>query len=184
MPRQRGGSGVLDAVALLLNEGLLDASGCLQDQLESSSPLGSRLQEIEGERHFVIYRDAKTRLSLSQGDIRQVQLAKGAVRAALEVLCERAGIDGAELKKIVLTGSFGASIRFESLKTIGVLTQNMVKNSSFVCDGALAGVLRFLTGQNAVQQVKSLAAAVKIIPLSGTPLFERQFMEHINFTQE
>jgi len=180
-PKGLCGSGVLDAVALLLNEGLLDATGCLQEPVESSSPLGSRLQEIEGERHFVIYRDAKTLLSLSQGDIRQVQLAKGAVRAALEVLCERAGIDGAELKKIVLTGSFGASIRFESLKSIGVLTQNMVTNASFVRDGALVGALRFLTDKNAEQQVESLAAALKIIPLSGTPLFERHFMEHIGF---
>jgi uncharacterized 2Fe-2S/4Fe-4S cluster protein (DUF4445 family) len=180
-PKGLCGSGVLDTVALLLNEGLLDATGCLQDPAESLSPLGNRLQEIKGERHFVIYRDAKILLSLSQGDIRQIQLAKGAVRAAIEVLCQRAGIDGTELKKIVLTGSFGASIRFESLKSIGVLTRNMVENASFVRDGALAGALRFLSDQDAEQQVASLSAALKIIPLSGTPLFERHFMEHIGF---
>jgi uncharacterized 2Fe-2S/4Fe-4S cluster protein (DUF4445 family) len=180
-PKGLCGSGVLDTVALLLNEGLLDATGCLQDPAESLSPLGNRLQEIKGERHFVIYRDAKILLSLSQGDIRQIQLAKGAVRAAIEVLCQRAGIDGTELKKIVLTGSFGASIRFESLKSIGVLTRNMLENASFVRDGALAGALRFLSDQDAEQQVASLSAALKIIPLSGTPLFERHFMEHIGF---
>jgi uncharacterized 2Fe-2S/4Fe-4S cluster protein (DUF4445 family) len=182
-PKGLCGSGVLDTVALLLKEGLLDETGCLQDPLESLSPLGDRLQEIEGERHFVVYRDAGVLLSLSQGDIRQVQLAKGAVRAALEVLCERAGIDDGMVRTIVLTGSFGASLRFESLKSIGVLTKNMVRHARFLHDGALAGALRFLIDQNAERQVEALSAALKIIPLSGTPLFERQFMKHINFTQ-
>lgn len=181
-PKGLCGSGVLDSVALLLSEGLLDQTGRLLDPSESSSPLGSRLQEIDGERHFVLYRDAKNLLSLSQGDIRQIQLAKGAVRAAMEVLFERADIAAHDLQKVVLTGSFGASIRFESLKSVGVLTQNMVNNASFVREGALAGAVRALTEAGSEQQIASLASELKIIPLSGTPLFERHFMEHINFT--
>jgi uncharacterized 2Fe-2S/4Fe-4S cluster protein (DUF4445 family) len=181
-PKGLCGSGVLDSVALLLSEGLLDQTGRLLDPSESSSPLGSRLQEIDGERHFVLYRDAKNLLSLSQGDIRQIQLAKGAVRAGIEVLFERAGIAASDLGKVVLTGSFGASIRLESLKSVGVLTQNMVNNASFVREGALAGAVRALTEAGSEQQIANLASELKIIPLSGTPLFERHFMEHINFT--
>ena len=175
------GSGVLDTVALLLNEGLLDATGQLLQPSESSSPLGSRLQEIDGERHFVIYRDAKILLSLSQGDIRQVQLAKGAVRAGMEVLFERAGVSADKLKYIVITGSFGASLSFASLKTVGVLSESMLKKTGFVCEGALGGVGSALTNSAAAEQIAKLSGALKIIPLSGTPLFEHYFMEHINF---
>ncbi|NVN99880.1 MAG: DUF4445 domain-containing protein [Geobacteraceae bacterium] len=175
------GSGVLDCVALLLSEGLMDATGRLLDPAETDSILGSRLQDIGEERHFVIYRDAKGVISLSQADIRHIQLAKGAVRAAMEVLFHRADINGDDLKKVVLTGSFGASLRLESLEKVGVLTQNMVKNAGFVREGALAGVIRFLTRPDGMKQAESLSSSLKIIPLSGTPLFESRFMEHMNF---
>jgi uncharacterized 2Fe-2S/4Fe-4S cluster protein (DUF4445 family) len=183
-PKGLCGSGVLDTVALLLSEGLMDATGQLLQPDVSSSPLGSRLQDIDGERHFVIYRDAKKMLSLSQGDIRQIQLAKGAVRAGMEVLFERAGIAAEELKEVVLTGSFGASLRRESLKTVGVLTESMLKNTGFVREGALAGVIRSLTYFDSTRQTEKLSSALKIIPLSGTPLFERYFMEHIDFSSQ
>jgi len=183
-PQGLCGSGVLDTVALLLNERLLDATGRLLDPAESSSPLGSRLQNVGKERHFVIYRDAKIMLSLSQEDIRQIQLAKGAVRAAIEVLFERSQVAADELKKVVLTGSFGASIRLASLKTVGVLAESMLKNTSFIREGALAGARRALMESESAQQIEKFSAALKIIPLSGTPLFEHYFMEHINFPSQ
>lgn len=180
-PKGLCGSGVLDTVALLLEEGLLDTTGQLLHPTTSSSPLGSRLQDINGERHFVVYRDAKTFLSLSQGDIRQVQLAKGAVRAGIEVLFKCAGVSAEELKEVVITGTFGASLRRENLKTVGVLTESMLKKTGFVCDGALAGVIRALIDFNSSRQIKALTVALKIIPLSGTPLFEHYFMKNIGF---
>lgn len=183
-PKGLCGSGVLDTVSLLLKEGLMDHTGRLLHPSESSSPLCSRLVEIGGERHFLVYRDAKVLISLSQEDIRQIQLAKGAVRAGMEVLFSRAEIDRDDLKKILLTGSFGASIRFESLKSVGVLTENMVKISGFVREGALAGAMRALTDCDPDQQIGKLSSSLKIIPLSGTPLFESHFMAHINFPSE
>jgi len=175
------GSGVLDTIALLLGEGLLDAAGGLLDPAQVASPLGTRLQERGGERHFVIYRDAASLVALSQTDIRQVQLAKGAVRAGMEVLFSRAGISGDSVAAVVITGSFGASLSLPSLKSVGVLTENMVKNARFVREGALAGVVGSLTSPAAAAAVAVLAKDMKIIPLSGTPGFEKQFIEQINF---
>lgn len=173
------GSGVLDTVVLLLAEGLMDSTGGLCDPAAVSSPLGNRLQEIGGERHFVLYRDARKLVSLSQTDIRQVQLAKGAVRAGMEVLFARGGITAAEVAATVITGSFGASLSLGSLKSVGVLTENMIENAMFVKEGALAGAIRSLFSP--VASVETLAGSLKIIPLSGTPLFEKAFMAQINF---
>jgi len=178
------GSGILDTVSLLLREGLLDETGRLLGAAEVDSPLGSRLQEIGGELHFVLYRDAARAVSISQGDIRQVQLAKGAVRAGIEVLLEKGGVAADELAQLILTGSFGAALRLESLNSIGVLTENMVKNARFIREGALSGVIRFLLCGNAADEVERLSSDLRIIPLSGTPLFERFFLEHIGFHQE
>lgn len=175
------GSGVLDTIALLLDECLLDATGGLLDPARAASPLGDRLHEINGERHFVLYRDASRLVSLSQTDIRQVQLAKGAVRAGMEVLFDRAEINGDSIAEVVITGSFGASLALASLKSIGVLSENMVKNARFVREGALAGVRRLLDAPDSSVDIASLSGSLRIVPLSGTPLFERHFIEHINF---
>ena len=173
------GSGVLDLVALLLAEGLMDHTGGLCDPATVSSPLGARLHEIDGETHFILYRDARKLISLSQTDIRQVQLAKGAVRAGMEVLFARGGITAADVAATVITGSFGASLSLQSLKSVGVLTENMIENAMFVKEGALAGAVRSLSSP--VVSVEILAGSLGIIPLSGTPLFEKAFMEQINF---
>ena len=175
------GSGVLDTISLLLGEGLLDATGSLLDPAQVASPLGDRLQEMNGERHFVLYRDAARLISLSQADIRQVQLAKGAVRAGMEVLFSKAGIAGDAVAAVVITGSFGASLSLASLKSVGVLTENMVKNARFVREGALAGVARTLSSPDSAVAVETLSQGISIIPLSGTPRFEKHFIDQINF---
>lgn len=175
------GSGVLDALALLLATGLVDRTGGFLDPERVASPLGSRLEEVDGQRQFVLYRDATRTIALTQNDIRQVQLAKGAVRAGMEVLFARAGVAAADVATVVLTGSFGAALSLESLKSVGVLTENMVRNARFVREGALAGVSRYLLSADAAAAVDRLAAALRVVPLSGTPAFEQRFIGQLDF---
>jgi uncharacterized 2Fe-2S/4Fe-4S cluster protein (DUF4445 family) len=175
------GSGVLSTIDLLLHAGVLDHTGRLREPEEIASNLANRVVKRDGENVFVLHRDARRLVYLSQDDIRQVQLAKGAVRAGMEVLCERAGIGLDLLEGVVLTGSFGAVLAAASLKSVGIFTGKMVEIASFVREGALSGVERFLrlpAGSTAVEQ---LAAAIKVIPLSGTPAFEKHFLEQMNF---
>jgi uncharacterized 2Fe-2S/4Fe-4S cluster protein (DUF4445 family) len=180
-PKGVCGSGLVDTVMLLLKEGLLDSCGRLKTAAEVSSPLGGRLQERDGEQHFIIYRDAERCISLSQNDIRQVQLAKGAVRAGIEVLLSRAGMPGNSVSAVVITGSFGASLSLAGLKFVGVLTENMIKNAQFVREGALTGVVRHLCNPTAVDGLERLASELRIVPLSGTPLFEKFFLQYLDF---
>jgi uncharacterized 2Fe-2S/4Fe-4S cluster protein (DUF4445 family) len=177
------GSGLLDTVALLLREGVLDATGRLLEPGAVDSSLGSRLEMTTDVSRFILYRDAARIVALSQEDIRQVQLAKGAVRAGIEVLMARGRVAEDDLAAVVLTGSFGASLRLQSLKSIGVLTENMVKNARFIREGALGGVIRLLSDPGGAEGVEQLADELRIIPLSGTPLFERHFLEQINFPE-
>jgi uncharacterized 2Fe-2S/4Fe-4S cluster protein (DUF4445 family) len=175
------GSGVIEAVAGLLRAGIMDATGRLRPPEEVSSNLANRLIERGGELAFVLYRDARVEVYLTQQDIRQVQLAKGAIRAGLEVLCERARIASTAVAEAVLTGSFGAVLDPEGLKNVGILPEKMVKISGFVRDGALAGVERALCTPGGFEAVERLAETVRVIPLSGTPAFEKHFLEQMNF---
>lgn len=175
------GSGVLSMIALLLGQGIIDPTGRLLPPEEIPSSLGNRVTVRGGEPAFVLHRDAKRTVWLSQEDIRQVQLAKGAIRAGMEVLFDRAGIGSGDVGSVVLTGSFGAVLDPASLKSLGVFTENMVQTTSFVREGALCGVERALLAPGGLAAVDLLAGTIRVIPLSGTPAFEKHFLQHINF---
>lgn len=177
------GSGVLATIALLLSQGIIDPTGRLLPPEEIPSSLGNRVMAVGEELAFVLHRDAARTVRLSQGDIRQVQLAKGAIRAGMEVLFERAGVGSGDVAGVVLTGSFGAVLDPVTLKSVGILTENMVQTTSFVREGALLGVERALLAPGGLAAVNHLAEKVRVIPLSGTPAFEKHFLQQINFPQ-
>ncbi len=177
------GSGVIETIAGLLAAGVLDATGRLLPAVEVSSNLANRLISRNGETAFLLYRDAEREVVLTQGDIRQVQLAKGAIRAGMEVLFERSCIHHDAVQEVVLTGSFGASLTPAALKNVGIFPEMMVKISSFVRDGALAGVEHAIRTPGGFGAVDDLAAALRVIPLSGTPAFEKHFLEQMNFPE-
>jgi uncharacterized 2Fe-2S/4Fe-4S cluster protein (DUF4445 family) len=175
------GSGVIEAVAGLLRAGVLDFTGRLRSPGEISSNLANRLTTIGGEAAFILHRDARGEVYLSQQDIRQVQLAKAAVRAGMEVLFQRAGITCGQLEGMVLTGSFGSRLEPEGLKNVGIFSEMMVEICSFVSDGAVAGVEKALCTPGGSEAVDRLAASIRVVPLSGTPVFEKHFLEQMNF---
>jgi uncharacterized 2Fe-2S/4Fe-4S cluster protein (DUF4445 family) len=177
------GSAVIDLLAVLLRTGIVDTTGRLLSPDEITSNLGTRVVQREGTLAFVIYRDARQELLLTQEDIRQLQLAKAAIRAGMEVLFERSGSERDRLEEVVVTGSFGAELSPVSLKSVGVFTEKMVSTSTFRCEGALAGVERALCRANGFAEVDALAVAISVIPLSGTPAFEKHFMDQISFKE-
>jgi uncharacterized 2Fe-2S/4Fe-4S cluster protein (DUF4445 family) len=175
------GSGAIETVSELLRCGIVEPGGRLYDSGEIPSNLAGRIVAHHGENAFVLYRDAERLLLLTQKDIRQIQLAKGAIRAGMEVLAERSCIQLQALQGVVLTGSFGAVLRPEWLKSIGIFEQGMVQISRFIPEGALSGVERALVAGDCFDFVELLAERFRVVPLSGTPLFEEQFMRHIDF---
>lgn len=177
------GSGAIEAVCELLRHGVLEAGGRLRAAAEIPSNLATRVVSHQGENAFVLHRDARQQLLLTQGDIRQIQLAKGAIRAGLEVLAERSRIRYDALRDVLLTGSFGAVLQPEWLKTIGIFDAGMVQITRFVPEGALSGAERALMAGCGFESVERLGRRFRVVPLSGTPLFETLFMKNIDFPQ-
>ncbi|HEX2768500.1 MAG TPA: ASKHA domain-containing protein [Geobacteraceae bacterium] len=175
------GSGVMKTVAELLRTGLLDHTGRLRAPAEITSNLANRIIEMNGEAAFVLYRDAKRIIYLGQQDIRQVQLAKAAIRAGIEVLFERSGIRCEDVQEVILTGSFGATLEPGSLKNIGILPEKMVEICRFIREGALAGVEKGICAPRGMEAIDRLAEAIRVVPLSGTPAFAKHFLEQMNF---
>jgi uncharacterized 2Fe-2S/4Fe-4S cluster protein (DUF4445 family) len=177
------GSGVIDAVAGLLEAGVVDQTGRLLSPEEISSNLGSRIDKVNGNLVFVIYRDADRRVYLSQKDIREVQLAKAAIRAGIDILLERAAVSAGEVRRVMLTGSFGSELSPTSLKSIGILDEKMVQITDLVSDGVLSGVEKALLIRKDLSEIDGFAEMIRVIPLSGTPAFEKLFIEHMSFPE-
>ncbi|HXE97413.1 MAG TPA: ASKHA domain-containing protein [Dongiaceae bacterium] len=175
------GSGAIEAVTELLRCNILEAGGRLRGAEEIDSNLAARVIEYRGGNAFVLHRDAERLILLSQEDIRQLQLAKAALRGGIDVLAERSRIRCEALKQVILTGSFGAVVQADWLKTIGIFDGSMVQTTRFTPEGALAGVEKALAGNDGIGAVEDLAHRFRVVPLSGTPLFETLFMRHIDF---
>jgi uncharacterized 2Fe-2S/4Fe-4S cluster protein (DUF4445 family) len=175
------GSAAIETVVGLLQHDIIEQGGRLRDSSEIPSNLATRVIQHNGENAFVLHRDAKHLLVLTQGDIRQIQLAKGAIRAGMDVLADKSRIRFPALTEVVLTGSFGAVLQPEWLKTIGIFDEGMVHITRFTPEGALTGVERALIAADGFVSVERLATHFRVVPLSGTPLFETLFMQQIDF---
>ena len=88
----------------------------LRDEVETN--LSRYLVETEAGRALQLYRDASVQLLLTQEDIRQYQLAKGAVLAGVRCLLERAGLNEEEVPEVIVTGAFGHGIPHAALKRV------------------------------------------------------------------
>jgi uncharacterized 2Fe-2S/4Fe-4S cluster protein (DUF4445 family) len=85
------------------------------------------------------------------------------------------------LAEVVLTGSFGAVLQPEWLKTIGIFDEGMVHITRFTPEGALSGVERAIIDRDGFASVEHLGTRFRVVPLSGTPLFETLFIQQIDF---
>ena len=175
------GSGAISAIVALLDSGVLAKDGRLRSPSEVASNLANRLVERNGAQAFLLHRDAAREIVLTQDDIRQVQLAMGAVRAGIEVLLERAGHGWQSVGEILVTGSFGAVLLPEILKSIGIVPPDMVERVRFIEEGALSGCKKLLSGKEGAVSVAALAGAVRVVPLSGNPRFEKLYLSCMNF---
>jgi len=159
-PKGVSGSGLIDIVGILLRRGAIDKSGALKGE-------------------FVICNRPK-RIFLSQGDIRQVQLAKAAFRAGMKSL---ARLSDKKVTKLVITGNFGKSIDKENAKTIGIIPEDIdTRNVEVLEDGALKGAETFLCDRDAVMpRVKGILEKAEHIPLGQDSTFKREFIESMKF---
>jgi uncharacterized 2Fe-2S/4Fe-4S cluster protein (DUF4445 family) len=110
------GSGLVDAVALLLRWGFLLPSGRLlsRDQVSSDVPAGLRdrlLDDEDGRRFLLDDNGPRDDIAVTQNDIREVQLAKAPLRAAIDVLLEEMDLGEEAIQDILVAGAFGSSIR-------------------------------------------------------------------------
>ena len=163
------GSGLLAAVAELLRNGLLDARG----RLQKISPI----QEADGKRRLPLTEN----LYLTQQDIRQVQLAKGAILAGIHSLLAAAGISAAEVDRVIVAGQFGAHLKAMDLIDCGFLPREMTGKISYAGNTSLSGAYLCLVGQDEKAACQQLFTQVDYLELATLPDYQADFVRCLNF---
>jgi uncharacterized 2Fe-2S/4Fe-4S cluster protein (DUF4445 family) len=178
-PRGICGSGLLDLVAVLVSRGLIDRSGRMIPV--AGDPLSHRLREVGDVRRFVL--DEEGGVHLSQKDVRQLQLAKAAVAAGIEVLVETAGLDAADVTEVVIAGGFGLHVRPSSLVTLGMVPAVWRDRITFAGNAAQAGGLLMLLDGARRSEAGTLAGTVTTIPLATRADFQERFVRNLAFPE-
>ncbi|MCX7598057.1 MAG: ASKHA domain-containing protein [Armatimonadetes bacterium] len=179
------GSGLFDATAVLLELGLLDTSGRLA-AATGPGPAFSRLLGDGADRAVILAHPGETAdhvpIVLTQRDIRQVQLAKGAIRAAVELLLERVGLAARDLGEVLLAGAFGNYVNPRSTLRIGLLPPAVpVESVHGVGNAAGAGAALALVSLPHRRRAAELARVAKHIELFTSPEFQEVFAEAMLF---
>ena len=184
-PRSICGSGLIDAVAVLLNLGVIDSMGGLVETKKLAGKLSEkileRITEKDGQPAFCIYSGDDHNILLTQRDIRQVQLAKAAIRAGIKLLQNKTGIDDSKLDKIYLAGAFGNYIRKQSAIKIGLLPDVPPEKIHFVGNAASSGAQLMLISSNARQASKQLAKKIEYIEIANEPKFTDIYTDSMLF---
>jgi uncharacterized 2Fe-2S/4Fe-4S cluster protein (DUF4445 family) len=179
------GSGLVDAVAALVEAGVIDSSGRFTQDPDGSAALAGRLTMIGKERVFVLHwsadRDPASSVYLSQRDIRELQFAKTAISTGWQILLEEAGLTKEDVKQVLLAGSFGSYLSAKSAIRIGLVPD--VGPRRVVAAGNVAGE----GAKMALLSVRDRAAAlalleeVRYVELSDRPDFNDRFIDQLGF---
>ena len=173
------GSGLLDIVGELVRTGAVGSNGRFVKKEKDKLPefLSERLQEYHGKTAFLVAEE----VYLTQKDIRQVQLAKGAVRSGIEFLMKQLGIGAGEVDRVLIAGSFGFHLRSESLINIGMLPREFEGRIEYVGNTSKTGGAAFLLNRGFRSEALEMVSRIRTIELADDPDFQKVFVECLNF---
>jgi uncharacterized 2Fe-2S/4Fe-4S cluster protein (DUF4445 family) len=175
MPRGICGSGIVDLVALLLEMGGIDASGTLCPE-DAPPAIRERCERQGRTKGFALFPGF---FPLSQLDVRALQLAKGAIAAAVSILLAEAGLRASDLEDVLLAGAFGNALDPRNAVRIGLVPKTRT-TARVVGNAALEGATRYLAapGEGRRRHEAILAQAVHV-PLHADPRFQETFMARL-----
>ena len=156
------GSGLIDLAACLLESGEMDETGYLES--------GSAFELCEG-------------VSITQKDIRELQLAKAAIRAGIELMAEKLGVGLDDIRRVEIAGAFGNYMKAENACKIGLLPDVFLDRIHAVGNAAGAGACLTMMSAAAQQSARDIAAKVEFLELATMPDFQDCFVDALEFPE-
>ncbi len=181
------GSGLFDATAVLLELGLIDAKGHIADGQSCGTLSATMAERVEGEaneRHVVLAgaeRAAGGPIVFTQRDVREIQLAKSAIRASTEMLLEIVGLKPDDLDEVLIAGAFGNFINPASALRIGLLPDVPEGRIAGIGNAAGAGAILTLVSGHERDYARQVVETAEHIELFRSSDFQDRFAEYMMF---
>lgn len=165
------GSGLLSAISQMRRNNIIDRTGRF-----TKHPLVS---EINGKPALIL--DKQNNIFLSQKDIRQMQLAKGAILSGTLTLMRAASIMPFELDKVIVAGQFGAHLSSDDIVCSGLLPEELRGKIDYAGNTSKSGAIICLLSSEQRKRCETLTANIEYIELSTLVGFDKTFIECLNF---
>lgn len=180
------GSGLIDALAILLKAGIIDENGTILSGQELPILFRSYVFEQEAEDAA---QSSESSLAvhiapgvyITQEDIRKLQLAKGAIAAGIEVLFKEYGCTPCNIDVLTFAGGFGNYIDKASAAAIGLFPQELLDKAKEVGNAAGNGAVSAALSQEAWERALDISGDMRYIELASYPHFDEMYVEHMNF---
>lgn len=181
-PRGICGSGLLSAVTEIIKAGLVNKRGRIVDPASlDENDFRKKLIEIDASGQRFIILDKKANIYLSQKDIRQVQLAKGAILSGFLSLLKKENMEIADLNSVIIAGGFGSHLKKSDITGVGILPKQTEELISYVGNSSLIGAYMALMNDKIKKEMEDLSKKIEYIELSTSENYDRTFAKAMQF---
>jgi uncharacterized 2Fe-2S/4Fe-4S cluster protein (DUF4445 family) len=170
-PKGICGSGLIDAVAVMRQYGIIDETGLME--VASGSPLAAK---VIGDKFYI-----SENVFISQKDVREFQLAKSAICAGIKTIVKTNGLDLNDVEKLNIAGGLGFYINQQNALKIGLLPPQFSGKISVAGNSAGSGAKMCLLSQKSLAEIINAAQVCKNIELSQAAEFMDEFVENMSF---
>lgn len=171
------GSGLIDALAVFLETGLLDETGLMADEDEVEDAFAGYLGEDEDGTCVWLTDEVK----VTQADVRKLQLAKASIAAGIQILLEERGLAVTEVEQVILAGGFGSFLNKKSAAAIGLIPAELEQVTVSVGNAAGEGAVSAALSEDARQELGSLQQEMRYVELSTHKKFSDAYMAEMFF---
>jgi uncharacterized 2Fe-2S/4Fe-4S cluster protein (DUF4445 family) len=168
------GSGILDALAQLFSAGIIDKGGRMSDSYPGVRSNGKYLEFVLVDEEK---RNGQHAIVITQSDIRELQLAKAAIRTGIQLLLEAKGCTEENITQVIIAGAFGSYINVESAIAVGLLPVLPYERFKQVGNAAGIGAKMALISSGKRREAQNLAQRAHYIELSTIPAFMQTFIQ-------
>ena len=176
------GSGILAALRELLKTGIVKKDGSfIKKEKLAEDDYRQKYIRLNGKKREFMIEDKAQALYITQSDIRQIQLAKGAILSGFYALLNKSGISINELDRVVIAGQFGSHLSVDSLTGTGILPKEVESKITYVGNSSKTGAYMALMSDDIKKDLEKIAKTIDYMELGASDGYERLFADCLLF---
>lgn len=179
------GSGLIDLLSELVRTGVVEPGGRLVqgNELEGTDAAvyADNIIALDKQRAFLIYSDDERQIYFTQRDVREVQLAKGAMAAGIEMMSKRLGVKSSDINLVMIAGAFGSYMSPASACGIGLIPPVLHDKVMAIGNAAGQGARLSLLSSEEYKRSAKLAKEMDYLELAADPEFQDVFVDMLEF---